>query len=382
MMIFKKRCAIALGVVTLLCQVLLNYQFQVNTALQGYEAPIQPAMSVKSAFPVATTAPTTSTVSANVTTKDEFCSACIWDNKITCQARADYLARKYFNHDKDAALQSILADPMLKQCHRLPTCIIAPYPSGWGNAVYNVLYHLVTQQNHQRLPCVRGYGGLFGKLFSNIAPCLAVHDDNFCMKTKEYPDVAWRKIINRVRQHANTPLKSPLMVLNGTFVKEVLAQNSLTVEELQSSCAVHVRFGDFFIRKNGTNAYDRRVCRKLDDESACFEEVAKKVRKKCPELLTPLYLASDNLGFVRYFIAAEPNRTVLPYAGKNMDHKDELIIHVNDLGSVNVTTSHSVQVLLRDWLALALADTASAIARSTFSSSAKLGFSLSDNDNQ
>lgn len=116
----------------------------------------QYAVIFKSALPVATTAPT-STVSANVdpsvTTKevkDEFCSECIWDNEITCEARADYLARKYFSHDQDAVLQSILVDPTLKQCHQLPRpCIMAPYTSGWGNAVYKVLYHLASQQNHQ-----------------------------------------------------------------------------------------------------------------------------------------------------------------------------------------------------------------------------------------
>jgi len=311
----------------------------------------------------------------------DFCPECIWNNGITCQARAEYIARKYKNGDQTAAIETILSDPsnLCRRRHR--PCIVAPYPTGWGNAVFLVLYSLLihhqTSIGGSSLPCVRGYGEVFGQLFANIEPCPAEYDvgDVNCTHLGAHPP--WREIIDRVQRDISDVTPS-LMLLNGTFVRELLALTSLTAEELQSSCAVHVRFGDAYIR-NGTNAYDRRLCRRLaGSESKCFKQVARQVQQKCPNQATPLYIASDNLGFVHYFSTVEPNRTL--FSGK-VDGTNSSIVHINDLSSVNLT-SRSVQMILRDWFALVLSDTSSAISRSSFSQSASLGFSLSEDDAQ
>ena len=261
-------------------------------------------------------------------------------------------------------------------------CIMAPYPAGWGNAIYIVLHYIMIARDQRSVPCVRGYGGVFGTLFKNIAPCPAEYDDDSCLDTNDHSP--WPEIFSQVDQHANDPQHRLLLELNATFVNELLARYSLSVEQLKSSCAVHVRFGDVFFRnfthKPNSTYVDRRLCRWVHDETSCFKGVSRHVKERCPDATTPLYLASDNLDFVRYFIAAEPSRTILP-SFDDEARKDESIVHVNDLASIDIDTSSSMQLLLRDWLALAIAKESSATSQSTFSRTASLGFSITDDGN-
>jgi hypothetical protein len=272
-------------------------------------------------------------------------------------------------------------------------CVLAPYPAGWGNAVHLILYGILKntpEDNSRPFPCVQGYGEVFGQLFQNVAPCLPdEHPIETCQQLDANVHPPWKQIFKRVKTTWNKQLHtSNLLELNSTFVKEILAQSDLTLTDVQSSCAVHARFGDYFFREL-TEKWDsfyrgfykgefpRNLCKKsYMDESKCFREVADLIRRKCPDPKVPVYLATDLPKFFSYFVSQEPTRTVLL---ANEANATSTMTHIDDIKELSIAAKE-MHTILRDWIVLAIAKQSRYVSRSTFSSSARLGFFISPDE--
>jgi hypothetical protein len=205
---------------------------------------------------------------------------------------------------------------------------------------------------------------------------------------KKHPP--WPEIRAFIKQGRDTvpSLMQSLLQLNATYVDEVFAfaGASFTLEDLKrSSCAVHVRFGDFYFRESPTEAgkkklkKQRRACKNSKNVSACFDQVVGMVREKCPDPDVPIYVATDLSNFTRYFCAKEQNRTIL--SSCNEESITSRATHSNDIQLIDKVTYamnddalSSFMGLLSDWLALALAQNLGQVAHSTFSETALLEF--------
>jgi hypothetical protein len=299
-------------------------------------------------------------------------------------------------------------------------CVIVPYPSGWGNAFLIFLLSVLknarydtgnvndkdsTPRMHEPpvFPCVRGYGEVFGKLFLNVHSCPLDDDDDddnpidtdHCYtQAKHFPIVAgqWYRIKEFVWEEL--PKFPSLLQLNVTFVEEVFASSAslFTLNELRnSSCAVHVRFGDAYFRDKaiwkGRIRPDSRVKAFCNDDgntttvpSSCFAEAAKKVREKCPDPRVPIYLATDLPQFNQYFCSEENNRTnnrrfLSSCEEKNMTHIIDAHLTNKNNFTVNDGAMVALYSMLSEWLALAFAKELSGLTRSTFSQTAAFEYS-------
>jgi hypothetical protein len=135
---------------------------------------------------------------------------------------------------------------------------------------------------------MRGYGEIFAKLFTNLNQCPLEDPVDQChgFPKDGYIKASWEEVRRTIKEDPSKFLS--LLQLNATFVDEVFAfaGASFTLEDLkQSSCAAHVRFGDFFIR-DSTNYTEqakaklegqRRACKDPKNVSACFERVAEMI---------------------------------------------------------------------------------------------------------
>jgi hypothetical protein len=270
-------------------------------------------------------------------------------------------------------------------------CVFVNWPAGWGNTLLSFLNNAIKTSRYNGteavFPCVRGYGELFGKLFQNLKQCPLEYPVDVCTghpSRKGKAKIDWKQI-KRVVKGNSFPT---LLQLNATFVDEVFvaAGASFTLEDLKrSSCAVHVRFGDFYFRDSDTEAgkakleKEQRACKDPKNVSACFERLIEMVRDKCPDPDVPIYVATDFSNFTRYFCSNEEKRTILSSC------KEESIViratHSNDIELINRNTTamngdalSAFMGLLSDWLALALAQKLSQVSHSTFSDTALLNF--------
>lgn len=273
-------------------------------------------------------------------------------------------------------------------------CVYIHWPAGWGNAMLRLLYRMLVNARYDNdkgviFPCVRGYGGIFSQLFANLEACPMEDPVEPC---HGYPrDDGWTKAPwTTVRstifddKHYQQFLPS-LLQLNETFVQEVFqfTNNPLNLKDWKqqsSSCAVHVRFGDFYIR-DGTNytaeaqkklETQRRACKDPTDVTACFEQVLHTITNDhCPNPNVPLYIATDFANFTRYLCSHVRDRTLMSPCDE--DSINARAHHSNDVplldaeGILNPNVLPSFYALLSDWLALALAQNTSRIAHSTFS---------------
>lgn len=279
----------------------------------------------------------------------------------------------------------------------IASCVFVKWPGGWGNTLllvlHNVLRNTVVQTNGAPVfPCIRGYGEVFSKIFYNLNQCPLEDPVVQCYGTSKNPKKhpPWPEIRAFIKQGRDTvpSLMQSLLQLNATYVDEVFAfaGASFTLEDLKrSSCAVHVRFGDFYFRESPTEAgkkklkKQRRACKNSKNVSACFDQVVGMVREKCPDPDVPIYVATDLSNFTRYFCAKEQNRTIL--SSCNEESITSRATHSNDIQLIDKVTYamnddalSSFMGLLSDWLALALAQTLGQVAHSTFSETALLEF--------
>jgi hypothetical protein len=276
--------------------------------------------------------------------------------------------------------------------HDSSACVFTNWPAGWGNTMLSFLYHVVNTSRYNGnaeavFPCVRGYGELFGKLFQNLKQCPLENPVNVCAghPSRKKGKIDWTEIRRTIKGN-NFPTA---LQLNATFVDEVFvaAGASFTLEDLKrSSCAVHVRFGDFYFRDSHTEAgkaklaKQRRVaCEDPKNVSACFERVTEMVRDKCPDPDVPIYVATDLSNFTRYFCSIEEDRPILSSC-KEADitvratHSNEIKLIDNSTYAMNEDALPAFMGLLSDWLALALAQNLGQLSHSTFSETALLNF--------
>jgi hypothetical protein len=159
---------------------------------------------------------------------------------------------------------------------KIYSCVNLTYPAGWGNTflvfllsvLKNARYYTGEDMRPKHLPstifeihkppvfpCVRGYGEVFGKLFRNVPQCpLLLEDhpiiDNDCYdQATHFPIPSGQWSIVRDFIWEELPKFQSLLQLNVTFVEEVFASVGapFTLNELRnSSCAVHVQFGDAY----------------------------------------------------------------------------------------------------------------------------------------
>jgi hypothetical protein len=279
-------------------------------------------------------------------------------------------------------------------------CVIVRYPSGWGNSVLIFLFSVLKNarydagdlQNTPKIhkspvfPCVRGYGEVYGKLFRNVHQCpLDDPIDDCYNQLTHFPIKSGQWDLIRKFVWEELPKFPSLLQLNATFAEEVFASVGapFTLNELRnSSCAVHVRFGDAYFRDEAEwkdkPKPDRRVCKDNTTASSCFAEVADRVRGKCPDPLVPIYLATDLQQFTQYFCSEERatnNRRFLSSCEeKNSTHINDVQLVDKKNLKVNDNAMSALFSMLSEWLALAFAKETSQLAGSTFSSTAQFEY--------
>jgi hypothetical protein len=293
------------------------------------------------------------------------------------------------------------AEQSKEDSRKIYPCVIAEYPNGWGNVFLAFLFSVLKNARYNTnikispkineppvFPCVRGYGEVFGKLFRNVRQCPLDDPIHDCYIPGSVGPGGWGRIREFV--WGELPKFPSLMELNATFVEEVFASVGapFTLNELRnSSCAVHVRFGDAYFRPESTwnnrrddKKPDRRSCKDNTTASSCFAEVADRVRGKCPDPLVPIYLATDVPQFTQYFCSAERatnNRRFLSSCEKtkNKHINDVKLVDRNTL-KVNDDAMPALFSMLSEWLALAFAKEMSRLTSSTFSETAAFKFSV------
>jgi hypothetical protein len=281
-------------------------------------------------------------------------------------------------------------------------CVLTKNSCGWGNNVLIFLYSelregLLRESRHNNgetaftskpmLPCVCGsFGVVLGKLFRNVEQCPPGTE---CTPERCYRKENASKTFSDVRAFnlQELPKFPSLLELNATFVDQIfaLAGVSFTLKDLRtSSCAVQIRFGDAYIRDPTDSRHSKqaRACKDSDRNGAsCFDKIADRVLKLCPNPRVPIYLATDFPEFTRYFCsreqAANSNVTFLSSC-----HEKDLVSegkHINDialpfeaysLDELEEDVRSVVVTIVSDWLALALAQRVYGIGGSTFRESA------------
>ena len=238
--------------------------------------------------------------------------------------------------------------------------------------------------------CVVGYGGIVADLFQNLKQCPGHIRQSDCYSDLQViKGASWRDV--HLDLKARTQYHPDLFKLNETFVNHIFEETGslFRAQDLQESfCAVHVRFGDRFSRKeeemderarNKTAKSKGRACRAdRTNVFACFASLAKEVRRVCPDPSVPTYLAADVPKFVEYFCEEEvaAGRIFLSSCTPNLNETN----HINDVAVplINKTAGYSINpqglptllATLRDWLALALAQNMTCLGGSSFSESA------------
>jgi hypothetical protein len=278
-------------------------------------------------------------------------------------------------------------------------CVNVPprkHGGGFGNVFFKIFYGVyanlkqsadVNGQPEFTIPCLNGphheWAGVFGRLFLNLQECPDKFDERFCASgdfDAEFlagygynTSAQWLYIQQYVVQQS---LDVPdLLTLNTTFVEEVIHSASLQKEDLESSCAVHIRFGDRFFRKPDAarnETLEQRLCDwgdasafTTEEEKRCFEEVADLCRGICTDPSLPIYVATDHAKFITYFEQVEKqSRKVFTADSSTRAHIEE------GSSKRGLVMDPSFHTLLHDWFALAFSKHSGALLFSTFSVSA------------
>jgi hypothetical protein len=314
-------------------------------------------------------------------------------------------------------------DPFAMRYPKMPlhvepsaTCVYAKWPSGWGNVLYSLFYGVIqiadnTTYGHlygQKYACIQGYGGMVAGLFSNLQQCprnlhhSKCYDQSGAVASTSYSQsghtassgkVSFSDI--RVFLKARRDQYPDLFQINATFADEIFEQAGASFRSkdlLENSCAVHLRFGDKYSRKEEqmseknrriTAQSSGRACR-AESREVCFAQLTEQVRTSCPDPTVPTYIAADVPQFVQYFCEQEIiNATGRPFLSSCQPNIDQ-ISHINDVGvplidskngyAINPQGLPTFVTLLSDWLALVLAQNMTRLGHSTFSETAAFPF--------
>lgn len=269
---------------------------------------------------------------------------------------------------------------------------------GFGNVFFKIMYGVYANLKQStdgqgkpqfNVPCLNGphheWAGVFGRLFLNLQECPDKFDEQFCASNnfdagflESFGNDASAQWLHIQKYVAQRSLDVPdVLKFNTTFVEEIINAALLQKGDLETSCAIHIRFGDRYFRQpdlTRNETLEQRLCQwgdasafTAEEEQRCFEEVADLCRGICADPSLPIYVATDHAKFITYFEQVEKQ------SRKVFTGDSGVRAHIEEGSSkLGLIMDPSFHILLQDWFAFALSKHSGALQFSTFSVSALL----------